>query len=143
MVNSLIYGRRCFPIVPKLASLHLGIPIYGGKRPTTLLGGLTSFGGAGNNYSMHVCGLRYSKPYEISELIKIGNHGDGAPAPAGQWPYRPRPRQWRRSVASPCSVSVSTTTRRLCPLSEPKSSSTACQRCPTAYCRECPGECED
>ncbi|CEJ54044.1 hypothetical protein PMG11_00369 [Penicillium brasilianum] len=43
----------CFPIVPKLASLHLGIPIYGGKRPTTLLGGLTSFGGAGNNYSMH------------------------------------------------------------------------------------------
>ena len=44
----------CFPIVPKLASLHLGIPVYGGKRPTTLLGGLTSFGGAGNNYSMHV-----------------------------------------------------------------------------------------
>ncbi|KAJ5444418.1 uncharacterized protein N7458_008290 [Penicillium daleae] len=43
----------CFPIVPKLASLHLGIPIYGGKKPTTLLGGLTSFGGAGNNYSMH------------------------------------------------------------------------------------------
>ncbi|KAJ5483897.1 hypothetical protein N7539_005693 [Penicillium diatomitis] len=43
----------CFPIVPKLASLHLGIPIHGGKRPTTLLGGLTSFGGAGNNYSLH------------------------------------------------------------------------------------------
>ncbi|PGH23689.1 hypothetical protein AJ80_02295 [Polytolypa hystricis UAMH7299] len=43
----------CFPIVPKLAAHHLGLPITGGQKPTTLLGGLTSFGGAGNNYSMH------------------------------------------------------------------------------------------
>lgn len=43
----------CFPIVPKMASYHLGLPIVNGKRPSTLLGGLTSFGGAGNNYSMH------------------------------------------------------------------------------------------
>lgn len=42
----------CFPIVPKIAATHLGLPITGGK-PLTLLGGLTSFGGAGNNYSMH------------------------------------------------------------------------------------------
>lgn len=42
----------CFPIVPKIAAHHLGIPIVGGKK-LTLLGGLTSFGGAGNNYSMH------------------------------------------------------------------------------------------
>ncbi|KAM5457833.1 hypothetical protein McanCB49686_002548 [Microsporum canis] len=42
----------CFPIVPKLAALHLGLPVNGSK-PVTLLGGLTSFGGAGNNYSMH------------------------------------------------------------------------------------------
>ena len=42
----------CFPIVPKLVAHHLGIPLTGGK-PLTLLGGLTSFGGAGNNYSMH------------------------------------------------------------------------------------------
>ena len=42
----------CFPIVPKLAAQHLGLPLTGGK-PLTLLGGLTSFGGAGNNYSMH------------------------------------------------------------------------------------------
>ncbi|KAH8733058.1 hypothetical protein GQ44DRAFT_601041 [Phaeosphaeriaceae sp. PMI808] len=42
----------CFPIVPKLAASHLGLPVTGGK-PLTLLGGLTSFGGAGNNYSMH------------------------------------------------------------------------------------------
>jgi hypothetical protein len=43
----------CFPIVPKIAATHLGMPITGGKKPLTLLGGLTSFGGAGNNYSMH------------------------------------------------------------------------------------------
>lgn len=43
----------CFPIVPKLAAQHLGLPLTGGKKPLTVLGGLTSFGGAGNNYSMH------------------------------------------------------------------------------------------
>lgn len=41
----------CFPIVPKLAAHHLNLPP---DRPRTQLGGLTSFGGAGNNYSMHV-----------------------------------------------------------------------------------------
>ena len=45
---------RCFPIVPKLACQHLGIHITRYEKPITLLGGLTSFGGAGNNYSMHV-----------------------------------------------------------------------------------------
>ncbi|KAF1932094.1 uncharacterized protein M421DRAFT_416820 [Didymella exigua CBS 183.55] len=43
----------CFPIVPKLAATALGVPVVGGPKPLTLLGGLTSFGGAGNNYSMH------------------------------------------------------------------------------------------
>ncbi|KAF2035702.1 hypothetical protein EK21DRAFT_96357 [Setomelanomma holmii] len=43
----------CFPIVPKLAATHLNLPITGGPKALTLLGGLTSFGGAGNNYSMH------------------------------------------------------------------------------------------
>jgi hypothetical protein len=43
----------CFPIVPKLAAQHLGLPITGGKKSLTLLGGLTSFSGAGNSYSMH------------------------------------------------------------------------------------------
>ncbi|KAL4783618.1 hypothetical protein BJX76DRAFT_368219 [Aspergillus varians] len=42
----------CFPIVPKLAAHHLGLPLHG-LKPITVLGGLTSFGGAGNNYSMH------------------------------------------------------------------------------------------
>lgn len=44
----------CFPIVPKIACQHLGLAIESHTRPLTLLGGLTSFGGAGNNYSMHV-----------------------------------------------------------------------------------------
>ncbi|KAG9943696.1 hypothetical protein KCU85_g8465, partial [Aureobasidium melanogenum] len=43
----------CFPVVPKFASHHLGLPIGPSDNPVTLLGGLTSFGGAGNNYSMH------------------------------------------------------------------------------------------
>lgn len=43
----------CFPIVPKLAAAALSLPTTGGAKPLTLLGGLTSFGGAGNNYSMH------------------------------------------------------------------------------------------
>ncbi|KAF2840135.1 hypothetical protein M501DRAFT_952176 [Patellaria atrata CBS 101060] len=43
----------CFPIVPKLACAHLGFSITNPPKPITLLGGLTSFGGAGNNYSMH------------------------------------------------------------------------------------------
>ncbi|PMD62376.1 acetyl-CoA acetyltransferase [Hyaloscypha bicolor E] len=43
----------CFPIVPKLACQHLGMPMTKQSKPITLLGGLTSFGGAGNNYSMH------------------------------------------------------------------------------------------
>ncbi|KAK5950717.1 hypothetical protein OHC33_008099 [Knufia fluminis] len=43
----------CFPIVPKLACAHLGLSLDKPEKPITLLGGLTSFGGAGNNYSMH------------------------------------------------------------------------------------------
>ncbi|KAI7266152.1 hypothetical protein KC345_g8263 [Hortaea werneckii] len=43
----------CFPIVPKLACQHLNLPPTNPPKPLTLLGGLTSFGGAGNNYSLH------------------------------------------------------------------------------------------
>lgn len=48
-----VRSNRCFPVVPKLAAFHLGFSSDGSKQ-LTLLGGLTSFGGAGNNYSMHV-----------------------------------------------------------------------------------------
>jgi hypothetical protein len=37
----------------KIAAQHLDLPIVGGRKTLTVLGGLTSFGGAGNNYSMH------------------------------------------------------------------------------------------
>lgn len=57
----------CFPIVPKLACKHLGLPTTGGQKPITLLGGLTSFGGAGNNYSMHA----------ISEMVRQLRGGRG------------------------------------------------------------------
>jgi hypothetical protein len=50
---NLIDIYSCFPIVPKIAAQHLGLSIVGGTKPLTVLGGLTSFGGAGNNYSMH------------------------------------------------------------------------------------------
>jgi hypothetical protein len=49
----LLILTSCFPIVPKLASAHLGLSLTAPSKPITLLGGLTSFGGAGNNYSMH------------------------------------------------------------------------------------------
>jgi hypothetical protein len=49
----------CFPIVPKLACHHLGLSITKPEKPITVLGGLTSFGGAGNNYSMHVRLITY------------------------------------------------------------------------------------
>lgn len=52
-------GVRCFPIVPKLACHHIGLDLRHPSKPITVLGGLTSFGGAGNNYSMHV-GLPYT-----------------------------------------------------------------------------------
>ena len=57
----------CFPIVPKIACRHLCLPITGGKKPVTLLGGLTSFGGAGNNYSMH----------SITEMVRQLREGRG------------------------------------------------------------------
>ncbi|KAL3439266.1 hypothetical protein BDV09DRAFT_182379 [Aspergillus tetrazonus] len=57
----------CFPIVPKLASSHLGLPITGGLKPITLLGELTYFGGAGNNYSLHA----------ITEMVRRLRKGQG------------------------------------------------------------------
>jgi hypothetical protein len=60
----------CFPIVPKLAAEHLGLPISGGEKKLSLLGGLTSFGGAGNNYSMHAL-------TEMTRQIRAGNGKKG------------------------------------------------------------------
>ncbi|MCJ1449202.1 MAG: hypothetical protein MMC23_009721 [Stictis urceolatum] len=57
----------CFPIVPKLACKHLSLPLQDCPKPITLLGGLTSFGGAGNNYSMHA----------ITEMVRQLRQGKG------------------------------------------------------------------
>jgi len=57
----------CFPIVPKLACRHLGLSITKPEKPITLLGGLTSFGGAGNNYSMHA----------LTEMVRQLRQGRG------------------------------------------------------------------
>jgi hypothetical protein len=68
----------CFPIVPKLAAHHLGLPIIGGPKPLTLLGGLTSFGGAGNNYSMHAL-------TEMTRQIRAGKGEKGLVLCNGGW----------------------------------------------------------
>ncbi|KAK6414530.1 hypothetical protein LTR81_011719 [Elasticomyces elasticus] len=60
----------CFPIVPKLACHHLDMSIGNPPKPITLLGGLTSFGGAGNNYSMHAL-------TEMTRLLRKGNGKTG------------------------------------------------------------------
>ncbi len=66
----------CFPIIPKLACHHLGLPLTKQETPITLLGGLTSFGGAGNNYSLHVS---VSTSFSIERLLtQIGTHRDGS-----------------------------------------------------------------
>ncbi|KAK6535646.1 hypothetical protein TWF694_002101 [Orbilia ellipsospora] len=57
----------CFPIVPKIAGQHLGMDVVHPWKPITLLGGLTSFGGAGNNYSMHA----------ITEMTRQLRYGRG------------------------------------------------------------------
>lgn len=58
----------CFPVVPKLACKHLDLAISNPSKPITLLGGLTSFGGAGNNYSMHAI-------TEMSRQLRRGQNG--------------------------------------------------------------------
>ncbi|RBR26855.1 uncharacterized protein FIESC28_00436 [Fusarium coffeatum] len=55
----------CFPIVPKIACKHVDIDLMEPKKPITLIGGLTSFGGAGNNYSLHA----------IAEMARVIRHG--------------------------------------------------------------------
>ncbi|KAF5683545.1 hypothetical protein FDENT_7157 [Fusarium denticulatum] len=60
----------CFPIVPKLACKHVGLDVQKPAKPITLLGGLTSFGGAGNNYSLHAIA-------EMTRVIRSRKHQNG------------------------------------------------------------------
>ncbi|EXJ89109.1 hypothetical protein A1O3_02173 [Capronia epimyces CBS 606.96] len=68
----------CFPIVPKMAAAHLNLPITHGSKPLTLLGGLTSFGGAGNNYSMHAI-------TEMTRQLRQGKGQHGLILANGGW----------------------------------------------------------
>lgn len=64
--------QRCFPVVPKLACTHLGLDLPSPSKPISLLGGLTSFGGAGNNYSMHVSEfMRQTGLFNASVVILV------------------------------------------------------------------------
>ncbi|KAJ8059241.1 hypothetical protein OCU04_012209 [Sclerotinia nivalis] len=65
----------CFPIVPKMAAHHLKIPFLDPPKPITLLGGLTSFGGAGNNYSLHA--ITEMTRQLRSKRTQANNHKDG------------------------------------------------------------------
>lgn len=56
--------------MPKLACDHVGLSTTSWQKPITLLGGLTSFGGAGNNYSMHVS-LRRTRPRRPPHCINV------------------------------------------------------------------------
>ncbi|KAG6013622.1 hypothetical protein E4U43_007191, partial [Claviceps pusilla] len=47
------YSCVLSPETWQLACEHVGLSTTAWDKPITLLGGLTSFGGAGNNYSMH------------------------------------------------------------------------------------------
>ncbi|KAF4975667.1 hypothetical protein FZEAL_7557 [Fusarium zealandicum] len=60
----------CFPIVPKIACKHLELDMGNPGKPITLLGGLTSFGGAGNNYSLHAI-------VEMTRKIRDKTHQTG------------------------------------------------------------------
>jgi acetyl-CoA C-acetyltransferase len=56
----------CFPVVPKLGALALGLPR--GRR-LTATGGNTAFGGPGNNFSMHALAS------VVDELRRGGRYG--------------------------------------------------------------------
>jgi acetyl-CoA C-acetyltransferase len=43
----------CFPVAVQLAGDALGIDVVGDERPPTVTGGMTFFGGPGNNYVTH------------------------------------------------------------------------------------------
>ena len=146
--NHPLKPNSCFPIVPKLACRHLDLPITSSPKPLTLLGGLTSFGGAGNNYSMHVSQLDPSSPFlssylhtpsyrttkqqpltsDILSFLQKGHNRNDSPTPpiiAFFIPSkRPHSRKWRLADLSTRNLSVnSTQSKRVFPLSTEEPSS--------------------
>ncbi|MDO9357105.1 MAG: hypothetical protein Q7T55_25630, partial [Solirubrobacteraceae bacterium] len=104
----------CFPSAVQIAARELGLPIDDPARPLTCTGGLTFFGGPGNNFGTHgVIGvareLREAVPGTLGISSSLGWYATkhayglyGTSAPAR--PYetlRPTPAPARREVASP------------------------------------------
>ncbi|MDQ8045991.1 MAG: hypothetical protein REI11_15400 [Patulibacter sp.] len=103
----------CFPSAVQIAARELGLPIDDPGRPLTRTGGLTFFGGPGNNFGTHgVIGvardLRGAAPGTLGISSSLGWYATkhayglfGTSAPAR--PYetlRPTPEPARREVAS-------------------------------------------
>lgn len=104
----------CFPSAVQIAARELGLPVGDADRPLTCTGGLTFFGGPGNNYGTHgVIGVARALraapagSLGISSSLgwyatkhAIGLYGNAAPSQ----PYathHPSPAPARREVASP------------------------------------------
>lgn len=103
----------CFPSAVQISAAALGLPTDDPQRPLTTTGGLTFFGGPGNNYGTHgVIGvarrLRQAPPGTLGLSSSLGWYATkhaiglyGASAPAK--PYetlRPEPAPNHRDVAS-------------------------------------------
>ncbi len=104
----------CFPSAVEIAARELGLPVGDPQRPLTCTGGLTFFGGPGNNFGTHgvvgvaralreapagTLGISSSLGWYATKHA-IGLYGNAAPAQ----PYetlRPTPAPARREVASP------------------------------------------
>lgn len=114
----------CFPVVPKLACLHLGLDILRPHKPITLLGGLTSFGGAGNNYSMHVSSYSDRPGVDTKLMVSAGDYRDDQKTTRKREQDRSRACQWRRSDLPACSVSFISSTCRWSTI--PPAKSVAC-----------------
>jgi acetyl-CoA C-acetyltransferase len=112
----------CFPSAVQIAARELGLPIGDPARPLSCTGGLTFFGGPGNNYGTHgVIGvareLREAAPGTIglssslgwyATKHAIGLYGNAAPSQ----PYatlHPVPEPARREVASPADAAAAGT----------------------------------
>ncbi len=104
----------CFPSAVQIAARELGLPADDPARPLTETGGLTFFGGPGNNFGTHgVIGvarkLRSAEPGTLGISSSLGwyatkhaygLYGSSAPSKPYQT-LRPTPEAARREVASP------------------------------------------
>jgi hypothetical protein len=101
-------------------------------KPITVLGGLTSFGGAGNNYSMHVC-LPYNQSHFGLSKQQLtwrtpGHNGDcpTTTQPINQEKTRTCPCKRRSFDVSTCHMFIQTSSKgwKVIPIQQPSSRDT-------------------